>query len=139
MRWNPSRQEWVTYSSGRKNRTTFPPKEYCPLCPSGELNYTSEIPFKNFELAVFPNRWPSFNSHNQNNSIDSIELKPSNGNCEVIVYSSKHNNTISQMQLDQVKLLVYAWIDRYKELLNQRTVKYRSIRIMFCSQWAVVP
>ena len=124
MRWNPSRQEWVTYSSGRKNRTTFPPKEYCPLCPSGELNYTSEIPFKNFELAVFPNRWPSFNSHNQNNSIDSIELKPSNGNCEVIVYSSKHNNTISQMQLDQVKLLVYAWIDRYKELLKIDDVKY---------------
>ena len=25
MRWNPSRNEWVTYSSGRKNRTSFPP------------------------------------------------------------------------------------------------------------------
>ena len=31
MRWNPARQEWVTYSSERKNRTSFPPKEYCPL------------------------------------------------------------------------------------------------------------
>ena len=28
MRWNPSREEWVTYSAGRKNRTSFPPKEY---------------------------------------------------------------------------------------------------------------
>ena len=27
MRWNPSRQEWVTYSSTRKARTVFPPKE----------------------------------------------------------------------------------------------------------------
>mgnify|MGYP001424097330 CR=1 FL=1 len=26
MRWNPLRGEWVTYSSGRKNRTSFPPK-----------------------------------------------------------------------------------------------------------------
>ena len=28
MRWNPSREEWVTYSAGRKDRTSFPPKEY---------------------------------------------------------------------------------------------------------------
>ena len=27
MRLNPSREEWVTYSSGRKDRTSFPPKE----------------------------------------------------------------------------------------------------------------
>ena len=55
MRWNPSREEWVTYSAGRKNRTSFPPKEYCPLCPGGNLNYPTEIPFSDFEIAVFPN------------------------------------------------------------------------------------
>ena len=33
MRWNPSRQEWVTYSATRQASTAFPPKEYCPLCP----------------------------------------------------------------------------------------------------------
>ena len=49
MRWHPFRQEWVTYSAGRKNRTSFPPKEYCPLCPSGDLNFPTEIPFNNFE------------------------------------------------------------------------------------------
>ena len=38
MRWNPSREDWVTYSAGRKNRTSFPPKEYCPLCPGANLN-----------------------------------------------------------------------------------------------------
>ena len=47
MRWNPSREEWVTYSAGRKNRTSFPPKEYCPLCPGANLNYPTEIPFSN--------------------------------------------------------------------------------------------
>ena len=65
LRWNPARQEWVTYSDGRKNRTSFPPKEYCPLCPAGNLNFPTEIPFKDFEIAVFPNRWPSFNSNSQ--------------------------------------------------------------------------
>ena len=38
MRWNPFRQEWVTYSSGREKRTAFPPKEYCPFGPAGNLN-----------------------------------------------------------------------------------------------------
>ena len=70
MRWNPSREEWVTYSAGRKNRTSFPPKEYCPLCPGGNLNYPTEIPFSNFEVAVFPNRWASFNSMGENISLE---------------------------------------------------------------------
>ena len=97
LRWNPPRQEWVTYSAGRKNRTSFPPKEYCPLCPSGNLNFPTEIPFKNFEVAVFPNRWASFDSHNENFSLDHIETKPSNGRCEVIVYSPEHKDTVAEI------------------------------------------
>ena len=53
MRWNPSREEWVTYSAGRKNRTSFPPKEYCPLCPGANLNYPTEIPFQTLKLQSF--------------------------------------------------------------------------------------
>ena len=95
MRWNPSRQEWVTYSAGRKHRTAIPPKEYCPLCPSTNKDFPTEIPFDNFEIAVFPNRWASFNTHNQNQ-------KPANGRCEVVVYSSKHNDTLAEMSIDQI-------------------------------------
>ena len=124
LRWNSSRQEWVTYSSGRKNRVAFPPKEYCPLCPSGNLNFPTEIPFKNFEVAVFPNRWSSFNTHNDKILLDKIETKPSNGNCEVIVYSQDHQGTVAEMQLDRIKLLLYTWTDRYKELLKRDEIKY---------------
>ena len=81
MRWNPSREEWVTYSAGRKDRTFFPPKEYCPLCPGANLNYPTEIPFKNFEVAVFPNRWASFNSMEENIHLENILSKPSKGEC----------------------------------------------------------
>ena len=45
LRWNPSRKEWVTYSSDRENRTSFPPKKYCPFCPGSDLNFPTEIPF----------------------------------------------------------------------------------------------
>ncbi len=124
MRWNPSREEWVTYSSGRKNRTSFPPKEYCPLCPGTNLNYPTEIPFSNFEIAVFPNRWASFNSLGENVSIKKILTKPSKGECEVVVYSSGHLDTVSEMPLERIELLTNVWIDRYKELIKNPNVKY---------------
>ena len=95
MRWHPFREEWVTYSAGREKRTAFPPEEYCPLCPGNNLNYPTEVPFNNFEIAVFPNRWASFKTHNNNYDIAGIETKPSNGICEIVVYSAGHNETIA--------------------------------------------
>ncbi len=124
MRWNPSREEWVTYSSGRKDRTSFPPKKYCPLCPGSNLKFPTEIPFSNFEIAVFPNRWPSFNSLAEDVLIDKIMTKPSKGECEVIVYSPEHLDTVSEMPLERIELLIKVWIDRYNELHKNPNVKY---------------
>ena len=124
MRWNPSRQEWVTYSAVREKRTSFPPKQYCPLCPGSNLNFPTEIPFKDFDIAVFPNRWASFNTHNNNCDIVGIETKPSNGNCEIIVYSANHNDTIAEMPIDRIQLLVQTWNDRYTELLIKDEIAY---------------
>jgi len=124
LRWNPSRQEWVTYSAGRQHRTFFPQKEYCPLCPGKNLNYPTEIPFSDFEIAVFPNRWASFNSHNIKDSNLKNESIIANGHCEVIVYSSKHSDSLSEMSLDKINLLVETWNDRYIQLLNRSDVAY---------------
>ena len=120
MRWNPSRQEWVTYSSERENRTSFPPKKYCPFCPGSHLNFPTEISFRDFEVAVFPNRWSSFNTHNKNIDISGIKTKPSNGHSEIIVYSDVHDDTIAEMPLDHIQLLVKTWNDRYIELLSNK-------------------
>ena len=124
MRWNPSREEWVTYSATRKARTSFPPKEYCPFCPAIELNYPTEIPFKNFEIAVFPNRWSSFNTNRDQKSIKNLEVKPSNGTCEVVVYSPNHLDSIAQMPLERIELLFNTWSDRYLKLLKKEDIKY---------------
>ncbi|MDC0161811.1 galactose-1-phosphate uridylyltransferase [bacterium] len=124
MRWSPSRQEWVTYSSSRKVRTAFPPKKYCPLCPGGKLNLATEIPFKNFEIAIFPNRWASFSTNTDQFTIDGLDIRPSNGKCEVVVYSSKHLDTIAQMPIERIELLFKAWSDRYLELFAHEDVKY---------------
>ena len=111
MRWSPSRSDWVTYSAGRKNRTSFPPKEYCPLCPGANLNYPTEIPFSQFEIAVFPNRWASFNSLGENIFLDKITSQASKGACEVVVYSAEHLSSISEMPLERLELLTTVWID----------------------------
>ena len=124
MRWHPLRQEWVTYSAVREKRVSFPPKEYCPFCPAHDLNHPTEIPFKQFEVAIFPNRWSSFNTNNQLTDIEGINTKPSNGLCEVVVYSSNHEDTVSEMPLNQIELLILAWIDRYKELSVREDIKY---------------
>ena len=124
MRWHPLRQEWITYSVGREKRTYFPPKKYCPFCPSGNLDYPTEIPFENFEVAVFPNRWSSFNTNNNKILIEGINTKSSDGHCEIVVYSPNHEETLSQMPQNQIKLLIHAWNDRYKELLKREDIKY---------------
>jgi len=125
MRWHPFRKEWVTYSAGREKRTTFPPEKYCPLCPSDNLNYPTEIPFKTFEVAVFQNRWPSFITKKEKTNFKyEVDEKTSNGQCEVIVYSDNHEDTISDMPIEQIELLIFAWNDRYKELLNRDDIKY---------------
>ena len=117
LRWHPARQEWVTYSSGREKRTSFPAKEYCPLCPGGSLKFPTEVPFNDFEIAVFPNRWPSFNTNYKDDN-------PANGHCEVVVYSSKHTDTIAQMSIDRIELLIQTWNDRYVELLKRKDISY---------------
>ena len=125
LRWHPLREEWGTYSAGREKRTAFPPKKYCPFCPSGNLEYPTEIPFNNFEVAVFPNRWSSFYTHKENNTeLDGLLTKPANGQCEIIVYSANHADTVADMSLTQIELLVHTWNDRYKELLAKEDVKY---------------
>lgn len=124
LRWNPSRQEWVAYSASRSDRTSFPPKEYCPLCPSGNINFPTEIPFNNFEVAIFPNRWSSFNTHDKNIEIQNIKIENSNGHCEVVVYSPNHLDTISEMPLERIELLTKSWIDRYQNLLTRDDIAY---------------
>ena len=124
IRWHPLRQEWVAYSSGRDKRTFFPLKKYCPFCPSAKIKYPTEIPFKSFKIAIFPNRWSSFNSHNEKFYLKKVTTKISKGACEVVVYSDKHEDTIASMQTKKIELLIDVWNDRYIELLKHKDIKY---------------
>ena len=76
------------------------------------------------KLQFFPIGEASFNSLSKNIFLDGVISKPSKGECEVIVYSSEHSHTISEMPIERVELLVKVWIDRYIELYKNQNIKY---------------
>ena len=59
-----------------------------------------------------------------NISLENITTRPSKGECEVVVYSSEHLSTVSEMPLNRMELLTQVWIDRYKELQKNPDIKY---------------
>lgn len=105
LRFDPLRQEWVAYNTERNDRT-FLPTSFCPLCPSG-AGGSSEIPLADFEVVVFENRFPALAA-----------------GCEVIVYTSDHDSTLSHLPLERVRLLVDVWADRYLSLGARPDVDY---------------
>jgi len=59
LRYHPLRDEWNIYAAHRQNRTFKPLKANDPLAPSTTDGPRTEIPFTDFELAVFENKFTS--------------------------------------------------------------------------------
>ena len=55
LRRHPLRGDWSIYAAGRQNRTYKPSAAANPLAPSKPGAPLTEIPFEDFELAVFSN------------------------------------------------------------------------------------
>ncbi len=123
-RWNPFTSEWVVYSPSRQDRTFNPPKEYCPLCAVPEDGYKGEVPFANFEVAVFENRFAGLHLDAKKNLPDDFEYSPALGRCEVVVYSSDHTGNLGKMPNSRRETLVEAWIHRYNDLLSRDQIKF---------------
>jgi UDPglucose--hexose-1-phosphate uridylyltransferase len=118
LRFDPLRGEWVAYASDRNDRT-FLPTDFCPLCPGGQRG-DSEIPFEDFAVIVFENRFPAFGP----DRVDGRPVRPPSTGCEVIVYTAQHELTLAELPRDRVKLLVDVWADRYRELGARPEVAY---------------
>jgi UDPglucose--hexose-1-phosphate uridylyltransferase len=127
LRWHPFLQEWVITAPHRQNRTFLPPPEYCPLCPTKANSIATEIPFENYEIVVFENRFPSLTSTPPATSCEAIntsEVKKSFGVCEVVCYTENHNAKFSDLNRKQVLKIMTVWQDRYKSLKKLPFTKY---------------
>ncbi|MEM1134006.1 MAG: galactose-1-phosphate uridylyltransferase [Pseudomonadota bacterium] len=115
LRRHPLRDEYAIYAGHRQHRTHLPNPADNPLSPMCEGGGETEIPFADFELAVFDNRFPSLHPEAAEPSLraDETERLAANGKCEVIVYSADSETRLADLTLEQRILLVEAWIDRY--------------------------
>ncbi|MDB1087259.1 galactose-1-phosphate uridylyltransferase [Streptomyces sp. ACA25] len=101
IRTDPLLGEPVGYAAHRQGRTYHPPADQCPLCPTRGDRLT-EIPEDAYEVAVFENRFPSFDGET--------------GRCEVVCFTSDHEASFASLTEEQAALVLEAWTDRTREL-----------------------
>ena len=127
LRWHPLLEEWVITAAHRQERTFFPPDDYCPLCPTKEGGFPTEIPAEDYELATFENKFPSLRRQPPEPAVEETDLykvKPAAGVCEVVLYSPEHVGTLTDKCEEEIERLVHVWTDRYIELGRLDYVDY---------------
>ncbi|MGB3754401.1 MAG: galactose-1-phosphate uridylyltransferase [Parerythrobacter sp.] len=113
LRHHPLRDEWNVYAAHRQNRTYKPAASADPLAPTLPDGLPTEIPFADFELAVFDNKFAAFHSAAPDPSpLPGIGTKPATGACEVVVYTPEAEGSLHTIGQDRRALLLSAWIDR---------------------------
>ncbi len=120
LRWHPLRGEWSVYAAARQNRTYKPNAVHDPLAPAAPGRAETEIPFADFELAVFANRFPSFRAApgEPGAPIPGVQQVPAHGHCDVVVYAPEPDGSLATLSQERRVLLVHAWIDRYRSLFE---------------------
>jgi len=125
LRWDVLTGEWVAIASHRNDRTFLPPKDECPLCPTGRGVVPSEIPASDYDVVVFENRFPSLSMRAQDSlghlaaTVDDeplFERRPGIGRCEVVCFTADHNASFSTLAPHRVRTVIEAWADRTAEL-----------------------
>jgi UDPglucose--hexose-1-phosphate uridylyltransferase len=127
LRWNPLLGEWVATATHRQERTFLPPADFCPLCPTKEGGFPTEVPESNYDIVVFENRFPSLRPDPPEPAVHGSELypvRPAQGVCEVVLYSSDHTTTLAGETVEQIYQLIRVWTDRFQALGALPFVEY---------------
>lgn len=120
LRWHPLRREWNVYAPHRQNRTFKPSAADDPLSPSKPGEPDTEIPFTDFELAVFENKFTSLHRDAPApQSVLGIESAIAKGHCDVVVYTPEQSGNLYTVGQATRRLLLTAWNDRYADLFAQ--------------------
>lgn len=114
LRRHPLRGEWNVYAAHRQNRTFKPSAADDPLAPTMPGGPETEIPFGDFELAVFENKFAAFHpSAADAAEIGGVETQPARGACDVVVYDPAGTGNLATIGADRRRVLIAALIDRY--------------------------
>jgi UDPglucose--hexose-1-phosphate uridylyltransferase len=127
LRWNPLLGEWVATATHRQNRTFLPPEDFCPLCPTKPGGFPTEVPESSYDIVAFENLFPSLRPVPEEPAVEGSDLypvMPSQGECEVLLYSPNHDTTLAGEPVEQIDKLVRVWTDRFRELGERDYVDY---------------
>ena len=117
LRWDPTKEEWVAYATHRQDRTFKPAAADDPLAPQRPGGPATEIPFTDFELAVFENKFTSLHEDApEPTALEGVETARAAGRCEVVVYTDEAAGSLASVGQDRRRLLLAAWCDRYAAL-----------------------
>ena len=127
LRWHPILSEWVITATHRQDRTFFPPTDYNPLAPSKPGGFPTEIPTSEYEIVVFENKFPSLQASPPDPALLGTFLtpvRPAQGVCEVVCYSSDSATELAQLPEWKVRQLIEVWADRFDDLSNRDYIDY---------------
>ena len=133
-RFNPLTGDWVLVSPQRSKRpwqgqtealASINRPQYdadCYLCPgntraSGESNPDYREPF------VFANDFPALLNTDLAevaNEHPLLKSEPESGECRVICFSPRHDLTLAQMAVPEIRKVVDLWTEQYRELEYNR-------------------
>jgi len=117
LRRDPLRGTCSLYAPHRQARTFHPSAAADPLAPAGGA--VTEIPFRDFELAIFDNRFPGLKPGAPAGAPTCWADGPATGRCEVVVYTSAATGSLQTIGQDRRVLLLEALIDRYRALHDE--------------------
>lgn len=119
VRFHPLRSEWNVYAAHRQNRTFKPSAADDPLAPTLDGGPATEIPFADFELAIFENKFAAFHhSAADAAQLAGIKTEPAKGACDVVVYAPDAAGSLHTIGEDRRQVLIAALIDRYQALFD---------------------
>ena len=136
-RWHPLREEWVVVAAHRQDRPwsgavvrrdaeELP--EYvddCYLCP-GNVRVSGKVNPNYSQTFVFDNDHPSvsMDAPNIEPPTGIYRNQPARGIARVVCYSPKHNLTLSELNVDEIKNLLHVWQEQYEDLGSRRDISH---------------
>lgn len=127
LRWHPLLREWVITATHRQARTFLPQADACPLCPTRPAGPPTEVPAADYEIVVFENRFPSLHRQPPPAAVAGSPLwpvAPAQGECEVILYTSRHDASLGDLPAQHIANLVRVWTDRTIALGDRPGISY---------------
>ncbi len=140
-RFNPLTRSWVLCSPHRAKRPwqgqvekpsiemqpAYDPN--CYLCPRNERagglrnpDYRDTLVFQNDFSALLPN-----SAEGEQNQSDLLVAQSDQGMCRVICFSPRHDVTLAEMDVPDIRTIIGVWQEQYRELSRANGIRYVQI------------